>query len=136
MAQYFERQRASGVRTPTTVLSSSAVRAAQTAAAAVVGLGPDAELITDRGLYSADVDELVARLRVEDEPGPLLVVGHNPVLHELALLLLNPSDSSGQIRLEQGLPTGGLAIVSTGTDTWAGLGLGQGRLLDMFVPPR
>jgi phosphohistidine phosphatase len=136
LAQYIDGRRASGVRTPKTVLSSSAVRATQTAEIVMAGLDPDAELVIERGLYGADVDDVVTRLRLEDDPGPLLVVGHNPILHELALMLLGPTDTSGRYQLEQGLPTGALAIVSTGADAWPHLGLGEGRLLDMFVPPR
>lgn len=137
VARYAEKARAAGRVTPTLVLSSSAARAASTAELVMPGLGDSARLVTESELYDADVDDIVARLRlVDDDEGPVMVVGHNPVLHELALLVLSADDTDGRRRLEEGFPTSALAVLDTGADRWPVLSLGQGRLHDLFVPPR
>jgi phosphohistidine phosphatase len=58
----------------------------------------------------------------------VLVIGHNPTLHELALSLTGREDA-----LER-FPTGALASVTFAT-TWAGLAEGGGEL-EGFVVPR
>ena len=78
------------VETPVTVLCSSATRARQTAELAVEGLGGDVELVVEPALYGADADDVVDVLRtVDDGASSVLVVGHNPTLHELAVLLID-----------------------------------------------
>jgi phosphohistidine phosphatase len=126
-----------GGPTPRTVLSSSGVRAVETAQLVMDALGPDAQLTIDKALYTADVDDIVALLRlVGAGASPVMVVGHNPVLHELALLMLGADDDAGRRRLEAGLPTGGLVVLQSPPDDWARLSLGTATLKDLFVPPR
>ena len=81
------RALAGGCRRPDLVVSSSAVRARGTAegASAVLGLGAPE---VDRSLYRADADDLLAWLSVmSDDVGAVMIVGHNPAVHELVALL-------------------------------------------------
>ena len=119
---------------PDEVIVSSATRALETAQA-VLGALPDGVALTvEPGLYSADADDVVDRLRlVEEGRRGVMVVGHNPTLHDL-LLLLVAGDASGTRRLGSGLPTGALAVVDLDVDTWARLAPGTGRLRSLFVP--
>jgi phosphohistidine phosphatase len=120
---------------PATVLASPATRARQTAEIVCLGLGADAGLVIDEGLYSAEPDDVVARLRLEDG-GPVMVVGHNPTLHELALGLLTEHDTLGADRLAPGLSTSALAVVDLGDVAWSQVAFGRGTLKELFVPPR
>jgi phosphohistidine phosphatase len=127
----------SGGPTPRTVLSSSGVRAVETAQLVMGALGPDAQLTIDKGLYTADVDDIVALLRLVDAGAhPVMVVGHNPVLHELAMLMLDAEDAAGRERLEAGLPTGALVVLQGLSDDWSRLSLSTATLKGLFVPPR
>jgi phosphohistidine phosphatase len=98
------------------VLCSPAARTRETVAGLVVAapaLG-DAPVRVKRSLYLAGVDDLLAVLgRVPDNVETALVCGHNPGLHELALVMLG--DAADE-QLRQGLPTAGLAVVDLDTN--------------------
>ncbi len=137
VADYVTSVADAGEPTPRTVLSSSGVRAVQSAQLVMAALGPEAGLNIDKGLYGADVDDIVALLRqVDAADHPVMVVGHNPVLHELALLMLDAGDDAGRQRLEPGLPTAALVVLGGVADDWSRLSLGTATLKDLFVPPR
>jgi phosphohistidine phosphatase len=128
---------ASGAPTPELVLTSSAARARRTAEVAHAALGDGVPLDVERALYGADPDDIVARLRlVGDEVGSVMVVGHNPALHDLALLLVSPDDGDGRARLEAGFPTGALARITLDGARWTEVAAGSGRLDELFLPTR
>jgi phosphohistidine phosphatase len=80
-------------------------------------------------LYGASLDEVIERLReVDDSVSAVLVIGHNPTLHALALALTGRGDALGRF------PTGALATVAL-AGPWAELGEGTGEL-EAFVVPR
>ena len=66
---------------------------------------------------------------------PLLVVGHNPGLHETARLLIASGDVEARERLNEGLPTSGLAVIDFAGRDWEKLHPHSGRL-ERFVTPR
>jgi phosphohistidine phosphatase len=126
-----------GATTPDVVISSSAVRARQTAEPVHEALGADVPLDIERSLYATDADDIVTRLRlVPDEIGTVMIVGHNPSFHELVLLLVSADDAEGRARLETGFPTAALAIVALEVAGWSEVGAGSGRLDELFVPTR
>ena len=122
---------------PGLVLSSSALRALETAEVVVRALGDRAELVVDRRLYEADPDDVVDVLRtLAGEPTSVMVVGHNPTLHEFALALVGAADPHGRARLEKGFPTGALAVIRVPVARWAELSPGSGELATLFTPGR
>ncbi len=113
---------------PELVLCSTALRARQTLAALLPVLAGDVEIRLEDGLYGAGVDDVLARLREVDEAvGSVLVVGHNPTLHELALALTRRADALDRF------PTGALASVAF-TTRWAQLAEGPAELEGFFAP--
>ena len=119
---------------PDEVLCSSALRARQTAEAARAALPGGVALSVEAGLYGADADDVVDRLRLVDQSRrAVMVVGHNPTLHDLLLLLL-AGDAEGVRQLDGGLPTCGLAVVDLAVETWDRVAAGTGRLRSFFVP--
>jgi phosphohistidine phosphatase len=124
-----------GAPAPAEVLSSSASRALQTAQAVLPALGDEVELVVERGLYEADPDDIVTRLRlVPDDALAVMVVGHNPTLHDLVRLLLGPDDPGGRARVDGGFPTAALALVGLPAASWRQVAPGTGRLEAFFVP--
>jgi phosphohistidine phosphatase len=114
---------------PELVLCSTALRARQTLAALLPVLEGDVQIRLEDGLYGAGVDQIVARLRDVDEAvGSVLMVGHNPTLHALALALTRRDDT-----LER-FPTGALASMTVGVP-WSELDEGVAEL-ESFVVPR
>src|SRR5579863_8170557 len=77
------------------VLCSSAARTRETAELALAGLSPPPRILFEDGLYLAGVERLMERLRELDEAtGAVMMIGHNPGLHDLALTLAE-RDSAG-----------------------------------------
>ena len=91
------------------VLSSTAARARATLEPLLDRLKPRRILI-DRDLYLAPGAKLLEHLRGAGEgAGTALLVGHNPGLHELALLLAAPDSPVKLPPLSGKFPTGALA---------------------------
>ncbi len=65
----------------------------------------------------------------------LLVIGHNPGLHDAARLLIASGDVEARERLNEGLPTSGLAVIDFAGKDWRKLHARGGRL-ERFVTPR
>jgi phosphohistidine phosphatase len=126
-----------GAALPTTVLCSSARRARRTAELVAAGLAPPPDVFVERALYGADADDVVGRLReLPDDDVSVMVVGHNPTLHELAVLLVDEDDAAGRARLDTGFPTAALAVVALPAASWSALAPGTGTLLELWAPGR
>jgi phosphohistidine phosphatase len=125
---------ADGALLPHLVLSSSATRALDTARL-VMPACPGAELEVESALYDADPDDIVDRLRgLEDDIGSVMVVGHNPTLEDLVLILLQPAD---RLEIEdRPFPTAALAVLVFGEGSWSNLEPGRGQLVGRYVPER
>jgi phosphohistidine phosphatase len=82
-------------------------------------------------LYAASADTLLERLRaVDDEVGSVLLIGHNPGLQDLALLLAG--DGADLERVATKFPTAALATLSVAT--WKRLAPGDAELTAYVVP--
>jgi phosphohistidine phosphatase len=137
VAAHMAEALASGTATPDLVLSSSAARALMTAEPVHAALGSGVALDVERDLYQADPDDIVDRLRLlPDEISGVMIVGHNPTFHDLALLLVSADDNDGRGRLEAGFPTAALARVALDVTAWSEVAAGCGRLEELFVPTR
>lgn len=125
---------------PTHVLVSHAMRALQTWEIAWEAMketvpAPEVELTPE--LYGADVAQLLETIRRASvaDPKRLMLVGHNPGMHELANALAGSGDPAGRSALADNLPTAGLAIFDFDVDDWTDIGLRRGRL-EQFVSPK
>ncbi len=78
-------------------------------------------------LYAASSSSLLARLRiVPDTARPVLLIGHNPGLEELAVLLAGD-------QAPERMPTGALVALST-SSPWAALGESPCRVVSVTIP--
>jgi len=125
---------------PDLVLVSPAVRAYQTweiAWEAMKDLArqPEVELVPE--LYGADPAQLLQTIRETSDTDPkrLMLVGHNPGMHELALALAGSGDAAGRKALADNLPTSGLAAFDFAVEDWADVAFRRGRLA-LFVTPK
>ncbi len=123
---------------PDLVLVSSAQRTLQTLEA----LEPWAEMPLIEpmdGIYLAAAPQLLKLLQGTAETvRSVLLIGHNPGLHEFAVLLAGPrgmtlADEHAR-QLAAGYPSGALAEFTIAVP-WRGLGEGAGRLV-RFLSPR
>ncbi len=69
------------------------------------------------------------------DPKRLILVGHNPGMHELALTLTGSGDAAARRALHDNLPTSGLAIFDFATDDWNEVAFRRGKLV-LFVSPK
>ena len=130
---------------PDAVLVSPAVRAHQTWEIALMAMRdltpknlappPHVELLPE--LYGADPSQLLQSIHAASAADPtwLMVVGHNPGMHELALALAGSGDNAARRALAENLPTSGLAIFDFEVDDWADVAFRRGRLV-LFVSPK
>lgn len=112
------------------VVSSPARRARQTLDPLLELLEP--ELRIEPRVYGAGVAELLALVReLPKEVDRVLLVGHNPGLHDFAESLA----AEGEDRLAGKYPTGALASFELDIESWADAELRRARLV-AFVRPR
>jgi phosphohistidine phosphatase len=121
---------------PDRILCSPAQRTRQTAEAIVQGWPKAAEIAYSDRLYEATPETIISLIRaVAAEVQGLLVIGHNPGLHEAARMLVAAGDIEQRERLHEKFPTAALAVIDFAVDTWSRLHRQSGRL-DRFVTPR
>ena len=88
-----------------------------------------------RTLYLAPPSRLLAIIaRQGEEPARLMVIGHNPGLHGLALQLAAEGDPQDLRRLREKLPTAALVQLALPCDTWRDIAAGAGRLQGFWRP--
>ena len=125
---------------PDAVLVSPAVRAHQTweiAWAAMKALVPQPQVEFLPELYGAEPAQLLQSIHGASatDPQRLLIVAHNPGMHELALALAGSGDAKGRNALAENLPTSGLAIFDFAVDDWRDVGFRRGQLV-LFASPK
>ena len=126
---------------PKLVLFSPARRTRETWDLLAVVLTPTPAVDFAEGLYGADVAQLLrivrATSRRADAAGltTIMVVGHNPGLHELSLALINKAAATDRDALEYNMPTSAAAVFKFAVDDWSDVSLRAGTL-ERFVSPR
>ncbi|MDF0584587.1 SixA phosphatase family protein [Bradyrhizobium yuanmingense] len=126
---------------PDTVLVSHAVRARQTWDIAWEAMkdrvpAPQVEVLPE--LYGADPAQILDTIRTATappDPKRLLLIGHNPGMHEVALMLIGGGDPDGAKALGDNLPTAGLAIFDFDVKDWDDVAYRRGKLV-LFVSPK
>ncbi|MBY6204523.1 SixA phosphatase family protein [Halomonas denitrificans] len=116
------------------IVSSTAVRARATARLFREAFDPGIEMTTRRDLYHADAATLLA-VAVEEAGGNhesrILLVGHNPGMHDLAIDLSGQGNAERVTRLRAKFPTGALAEFEV---PLGDSGTGAGHLLRFLRP--
>lgn len=127
--------RAEGLK-PGLVLCSASVRTRATLALALCELDdPPPEIATSDELYLAGADAVLAELRRAGGTTPtVMVVGHNPGLHALALSLSADGDRKALADLAMKFPTGALAVITFDCARWSEIKPAGGRLARFKTP--
>ncbi len=120
---------------PDLVAVSPARRAQETWALAATGFAELPRVVNDERIYNAGTGTLIELIREPRDARALLVVGHNPGLHDLAMELIGSGDVEARESLNENLPTSGLVVIDFAFDDWSLLHDNAGRL-DRFVSPR
>ena len=120
---------------PDFVLVSPVTRAEETWALVAAALGKPPRLARDARIYNASPQTLIEVIGETRDARALLVVGHNPGLHDLAVQLIASGDVEARERINEKLPTSGLVVIEFPYDDWSRLHRSSGRL-ERFVSPR
>jgi len=118
------------------IISSPAVRATQTVEIAAEAAGTNPAINWDRRIYLASSASLLDLLRdQEDDPGTILMVGHNPGLEDLIFDLV-PDDGGSPMRdiVEEKFPTAAYAVLELDIDSWSEADEGCARLVHLIRP--
>lgn len=121
---------------PDVALISPARRTQETWTLVRERLPGQVELREHAGIYEVSAMKILDILaRVEPTYRSVLILGHNPGLQELALLLTDAENADARRRLAEKFPTAGLAVIDFGAADWQGIHEGSGGL-ERFVTPR
>jgi phosphohistidine phosphatase len=120
---------------PDVVLCSSARRARDTLEVLRESLDRDTNVDIEEELYGAGGDELLARIRrVEPAARSVMLIGHNPGLHDLAADLAEDGDEQALAQLHTKFPTAAMAVLQIPTSPWSELDFAQAHLDDLVLP--
>ena len=139
LASHIER---SGI-SPALVLCSPARRTMDTLRLISGSFRDPVEILVEDELYSAPMGELLRRLRKVPAPVPsVMLIGHNPAVHDLALSLISSGASGGPgeaggadslKRLKAKFPTGAMATLAV-PGPWKDLGDEPADLREFVLP--
>jgi phosphohistidine phosphatase len=120
---------------PDLALVSPATRAQETWALIAPCFAKKPPIVADDRIYNAGTAQLFDVIAETRAAKSLLMIGHNPGFHELAVHLVAAGDVNLREQLKEGLPTSGLVVIDLPIDDWARLHPRAGRL-ERFVTPR
>lgn len=121
---------------PDRVVLSPARRVQETWKYLSEALKPAPGATTSERVYEATAPDIFGILVKTPAPvHSLMLVGHNPSLHEVALMLIASGDIEARERLREKLPTSGLIIIDFAFDDWSKLHPQSGRL-ERFITPK
>lgn len=123
---------------PDIVLCSTAVRTRATLTLLLAELkGPPPRVLFSDTLYLADADTLLSAIHNDsDGAKTLMLIGHNPGLHALALQLTGNGSRETLAELAMQFPTAALAQITFDAERWPQIHAGSGTLVDFVLPRR
>ncbi|MBO9376791.1 histidine phosphatase family protein [Sphingomonas histidinilytica] len=119
------------------VVSSPAVRCVETIEHLAEGTGETIAPAWDKRVYLASAVSLLDVVQeANDQYDSLLLVGHNPGLEDLVLMLVpDRPDDAARDQVEEKFPTASIAEISFPVEHWDDV-RPNGGLLSLFVRPR
>lgn len=124
---------------PDMILCSTAKRTRETLDLALPEMPLDhaPKIQLDDRLYLASATTIVEVIRDMPASHPnLLVIGHNPGLHEVALMLAGSGDTGRLETLHEKFPTAAIALLKFERVRWRDIRAGDGRLETFWLPKK
>jgi phosphohistidine phosphatase len=124
---------------PALILCSTSSRTRETLDLLLPHIGAAAKIEYDRAFYLAEWPKLLGQIRaVSGDASPLLLIGHNPGIEQLAFALArqpqNEDERKRVERLAEKFPTGALAVMDFELPDWSEVKPGTGKLVDYVRP--
>lgn len=122
---------------PELILCSTAVRARQTLDLVLPRLPGPPPVAYDDKLYLASASMMLARLRLgAGSARHVMMVGHDPGMHDLAVSLAGRGDAGDLTALAAKFPTAGLAVLTFEAKAWEDVAPAAGTLRYFMSPKR
>ncbi|WP_327284497.1 MULTISPECIES: histidine phosphatase family protein [unclassified Streptomyces] len=119
---------------PDLVVCSPALRTRQTWGLVAAEFAAATAVIQEARIYRAGAGELLEVVReIPAQVRTLMLIGHNPGVQELVLLLTGEADGYALEQTRTKFPTSAIAVLSV-SGPWTSLEPGAARLTDMVVP--
>jgi phosphohistidine phosphatase len=120
--------------TPDAVLCSTAKRTRETLEA--LGLPASTKVEYPEKIYDASAGDLLEMIQnTDDSAESILLIGHNPAIHELALRLSSEDSGLSLLqRLLQGYSPATLSILDVPCKCWNDIQLGENFLINLLAP--
>lgn len=119
---------------PQHILCSPALRTRQTAQLLIDALGEKPPLTIVDALYGAEPEQVLEIIRAQEDGERLMVIGHNPWVHVLALTLAAPASFSAHAAIKGLYPPAACAVFRFTILKWADVTRGTGELVDFHYP--
>ncbi len=119
---------------PGTVLCSTAKRTRETLEALALPASTKIEYLEK--IYDAAASDLLEMIQsTDDSAQSILLVGHNPAIHELALRLASEDSGLSLLqRLLQGYSPATLSVLDVPCKCWNDIQLGENFLINLLAP--
>lgn len=122
---------------PDLILCSPSVRTRQTLDLVLPHLKPAPEILYEDAIYLGSPSVLLKRLRkVDSASRHVMIVAHDPGLHNFAMELSGSGDPDMLQALSRKFPTAGLAVIAFDAGAWSRVKPGAGRLVLFMAPKR
>lgn len=93
------------------------------------------EITYEKSIYDGTCGDLFSLIHaIPDTVNSSLIVGHNPVIHELAGRLVDENADTLMNRLAAGYKPGSLSVFECPVEEWGAIGFYQNRLIDFLEP--
>ncbi len=121
--------------TPSLVLCSPAARTRETYELAMQAAEISPTVRYEKGIYLASPTTLLQLIQgTDNNQDSLLIVGHNPAMHQLAFSLAQPANTVLYKGLMTKYSTGTLTVLCFPVDSWQDIAQGKGNLIDVRSP--
>ncbi len=120
---------------PDRIICSAARRTRETLAGILPALPGESAIHISPGLYGKQAGDYRRAIQEEGGTAPtLLVIGHNPIIQELAAALGASPDAEVNAAIAAGIPTAGLVAISFDIVEWSDLPAGDGQIVALLTP--
>lgn len=121
--------------TPDLIICSTSKRTRKTSEIVFKSFFPDTDIIYSSKLYLAKESDLYEIIKeTSDSVNNLVVVGHNPGLHEFCSMLVSDGDKTQIRQLREHFSPGAMAIFKLSIKHWSDIKRKSGLLTNLIIP--
>lgn len=120
---------------PQLILCSPALRTLQTAQNIIEHANLTSTLRINENLYLSSENFMLQLIQAtKDNIDSLMIIGHNPVLHQLCISLVKNHNNNISKNMHSNFPPASLAVLAFKADSWEDISLASAQLGDFIYP--